>query len=64
MLSALGTLASFALPKLMTFASKKLGHSTIGKAASAISSTLQNPGVQKFAVDLVGGLKDEENPQI
>lgn len=34
MLAALGTLASVALPKIISFASKKLMHTNIGKVAA------------------------------
>lgn len=40
MLAALGSLASWGLPKLLTFASKKLLHTNIGKAASKV---IQSP---------------------
>ena len=46
MLAALGSLASYALPKLMTFASKKFFNTNIG---STLHKNLKNKGLQNLA---------------
>lgn len=43
MLAALGSLASWAVPELLTFASKKILGSNVG---TAVSKTLRNPQVK------------------
>jgi hypothetical protein len=43
MLAALGSLASWAVPELLTFASKKLFHSNIGQS---VAKGLNNPKVR------------------
>lgn len=43
MLAALGNLASIALPKLFSFAAKKLGHTPIGSVAAKAVRFAQRP---------------------
>lgn len=64
MLSALGSLASFALPKLVNFAAKKLAHNTIGKAASTVGKVIKNPAVRSIARGIVSGFDDEDDPHV
>lgn len=45
MLAALGSLASYAVPKLLTFASKKLLSTPIGQH---IQNTIRNPHVRRI----------------
>lgn len=57
MLGILGTLASKALPELMTFASKKLLGSNIGQKARQIYN---NPYVQQIKRDYMAQMQDAQ----
>ena len=49
MLAALGSLASYAVPKLLSFASKKLFHTPLG---AKIKRGLANPVVRNVATNI------------
>lgn len=49
MLAALGGLASYAIPKLMTFAAKKIKSTPLG---SQIYNTMKDPMVRKVIQDV------------
>jgi hypothetical protein len=49
MLAALGGLASYAIPKLMTFAAKKIKSTPLG---SQLYNTIKDPTVQKIIGDI------------
>lgn len=56
MFSALATLGSFAIPKLISFVSKKVAHTPLGQTVSKI---INNDHVKNFASETVKNIKEE-----